>query len=61
MRREQKELQSRKILRGRYMWVGLVLGAIAGLFASQMMGNGAMIGVGAVVGLILSQAIYSRG
>jgi uncharacterized membrane protein YoaK (UPF0700 family) len=41
MRREQKELQSRKILRGRYMWVGLVLGA--------------------VVGLILSQAIYSRG
>ena len=43
------------------MWVGLVLGAIAGLFASQMMGNGAMIGVGAVVGLILSQAIYSRG
>lgn len=43
------------------MWVGLVLGAIGGLFASQMMGNGAMIGVGAVVGLILSQAIYSRG
>ena len=28
MRREQKELQSWKILRGRYIWVGLVLGAI---------------------------------
>ena len=61
MRREQKELQSRKILRGRYMWVGLVLGAIGGVFASQMLGNGVMIGVGAVLGVILSQAIYSRG
>ena len=61
MRREQKELQSRKILRGRYMWVGLVLGAIGGVFASQMLGNGVMIGVGAVLGVILSQTIYSRG
>ena len=61
MRREQKELQSRKILRGRYMWVGLVLGAVAGLIASQMLGNGVMIGVGAVLGVILSQTIYSRG
>ena len=61
MRREQKELQSRKILRGHYMWVGLVLGAIGGVFASQMLGNGVMIGVGAVLGVILSQAIYSRG
>ena len=61
MRREQKELQSRKILRGRYMWVGLVLGAIGSVFASQMLGNGVMIGVGAVLGVILSQAIYSRG
>ena len=61
MQREQKELHSRKILRGRYMWIGLALGAIAGLVASQMMGNGALIGVGAVLGVILSQAIYSRG
>ncbi len=61
MRREQKELQSRKILRGRYMWVGLLGGAIAGIFAMQVTGSGAMIGVGAVAGVILSQAIYSRG
>lgn len=61
MRREQKELHSRKILRGRYMWIGLFGGAIAGVFAMQMTGNGAMIGVGAVAGVILSQAIYSRG
>ena len=61
MRREQKELHSRKILRGRYMWVGLVLGAVVGLVASQMVANGTLIGVGAVVGVILSQAIYSRG
>ena len=61
MRREQKELQSRKILRGRYMWIGLLGGAVAGIFAMQMTGNGAMIGVGAVAGVILSQAIYSRG
>lgn len=61
MRREQKELHSRKILRGRYMWIGLILGAIAGIFASQMLDNGAMVGVGAVIGVILSQAIYSRG
>ncbi|MGE0393108.1 MAG: hypothetical protein AB7I25_00815 [Vicinamibacterales bacterium] len=61
MRREQKELHSRKILRGRYMWVGLLGGAVAGIFAMQVTGNGAMIGVGAVAGVILSQAIYSRG
>jgi len=41
--------------------VGLFGGAIAGVFAMQMTGNGAMIGVGAVAGVILSQAIYSRG
>ena len=61
MRREQKELQSRKILRGRYMWVGLIGGAVVGVFAMQMTGNGLAIGIGAVAGVILSQAIYSRG
>ncbi len=61
MRREQKELQSRKILRGRYMWVGLFGGAVAGFFAMQMTGNGMAIGIGAVAGVILSQAVYSRG
>ena len=61
MRREQKELRSRKILRGRYMWIGLIVGSFAGIFAMQFTGNGAMIGVGAVAGVILSQAIYSRG
>ncbi len=61
MRREQRELTSRKILRGRYMWVGLILGSVGGVVAMQFTGNGAMIGVGAVAGVILSQAIYSRG
>jgi uncharacterized membrane protein YoaK (UPF0700 family) len=61
MRREQKELRSRKILRGKYMWTGLAIGMVGGVFAMQITGNGAMIGVGAVVGVILSQAIYSRG
>ncbi len=43
------------------MWIGLVVGAVGGVFAAQVTGIGVMIGVGAVLGLILSQAIYSRG
>ncbi|MBM3776704.1 MAG: hypothetical protein FJW23_00505 [Acidimicrobiia bacterium] len=62
MRREEKELHSRKILRGRYMWIGMFAGIIVGGFAGDIVGNmGLALGLGAILGIVVAEALYQRG
>jgi hypothetical protein len=48
-------------MKGTFLWVGAVAGAIAGYFVSSFVGNlGLALGGGAIVGMVLSQAFYFR-
>ncbi len=48
-------------MKGTFLWIGAIAGAIAGILASSLVGNlGVAMGVGAIGGMVLSQAIYFR-
>lgn len=44
-----------------YLWVGAASGAVVGFMASSFVGNlGIALGVGAIIGMVFSQAFYHR-
>ena len=47
--------------KGPYLWGGAALGAVGGFLASSFVGNlGIALGVGAILGIVFSQAVYHR-
>ena len=48
-------------MKGAFMWVGAVIGALGGMFFWKYVGNlGLAMGLGAIAGMILSQTVYFR-
>jgi hypothetical protein len=48
-------------MKGTFLWVGALAGAIAGYFAASFVGNlGLALGGGAIAGMVVSQAFYFR-
>ena len=48
-------------MKGAFLWGGAIAGAIAGMMVSSLVGNpGIAMGLGAIAGMVLSQAVYFR-